>query len=197
MSRQSLVSRRLTVHSITAATTTLFVSATALALSALTQPLGAQTEPVLVKGARVRVVMPASETAQQERVTGTLLRLRGDTAVLSTSATRSDTAVFLLGDPAGRRLERSVASHNHETAGFLIGAILGGIVGGELGFDASKNVERNLVSVPLGVLGGGAAGGLIGWAIGSSMRTDAWTPVHTAGVRIALAPRGIGVGVTF
>jgi hypothetical protein len=170
-----------------------------LAMCLVVQALQAQTDTTLAKGARVRVAIPTS--AQSTRyVTGSLVRLRGDTVALTPTQSPSDTVIYHLGVASGMQLERAMGSRGHTVEGLFVGALLGGVVGGVAGHASNANCKSwcfEDLAVGVGVGIGAAGGGLLGGLVGHGTRSEKWVSVHTAGLRIALAPRRVGVSVTF
>ena len=167
---------------------------------ALAQSAAAQTEPPLANGARVRVVIPAADGQSQRYVTGTLVRLTGDTVVIRPGG------VVALND--GRRLEQFVGTRHHSGSGAVLGAILGTFTGFVIGaatwqpctqtgfLSCLVHLSKGERQIIYGLLG--AAGGIaVGSVIGSLIRTDAWRSVHTGGIRLTVAPAAAGISLAF
>ena len=167
---------------------------------ALAQSAAAQTEPRLAEGARVRVVIPAAHGQSQRHVTGTLVRLTGDTVVIRPGG------VIALNE--GRRLKRFVGSRDHGRKGAAygagIGALMGAVIGAvtwqpctQTGWFACFMYPSQGMQVAGGAILGAAGGALVGFLIGRSIRTDAWRPVHTGGVGLTVAPGAAGISLAF
>jgi hypothetical protein len=195
-----------------------FLVASLSPLFALAQPLPAQTEPTPTKGARVRVLIPASDTLPERYVFGSLVRLEGDTAVIVPWGPLP-TAGVTTGDPrspktsiialdGGKRLEWIVDSHGHGGTGAALGALLGALVGEEIGraswqpctqtgfLTCWMHLSKGEQAAGSAFLGG-AGGALLGLAVGAGIRTETWGPLRTAGVRLAVTPHAVGISLTF
>jgi hypothetical protein len=169
-----------------------------------TQPLSAQSIPVLGRGTRVRVVIPA-DSARPERAlsAGNLVHLSGDTVAIAGGLHQPET--FILGP--GRRLEvRTGPGRGHAGKGALWGLLVGGFGGAIIAAAAYQPCPANSLCVADMGSGGSAAGGFLlgglagaglGAIIGSGIRHEEWTPVPTSGVRVGLLvlPRGAGLSV--
>ena len=169
-------------------------------LCALAQSAAGQTETRLAKGARVRVVIPAADGQSQWHVTGTLVRLTGDTVVIMPGG------VVILNE--GRRLERFVRSRGHGGKGAAFGAVIGALTGAVIGAETWQPCTQTgwfacfmypsqEVQAAGGAILGAAGGALVGFAIGSSIRTAMWRAVHTRRVRLTVAPGGAGISLAF
>src|SRR6266849_5912470 len=161
----------------------------------------AQTAPPLGTGTRVRIVIPARDSQPERYITGSLVRLAGDTVVVAPGGLGLAWARTVALDD-GRRLEVVASSHGHGGKGAALGALIGGVT---VGFVAGVTSHPCSGFCPVDkgteALGGafvGAAGGaIVGMLIGSSLRDETWVPVRTAGVRVALVPRGVGISLHF
>ncbi len=184
------------------------VATSLTAVFALAQPVVAQTEPALARGARLRVVIPAVDGQPERYVPGALVRLAGDTVVLLTGwgPAGPDTLVYALAEGGGRRLERVAGSYGHGGTGAALGAVFGALVGGvvasvtwqpctQQGPFACLLYPSRGVRTAAGVVRGAAGGALVGLVIGRAVRTETWEPLRTAGVRLGIAPRAVGISL--
>ncbi len=169
-------------------------------LCAMAQSAAAQTEPRVAEGARVRVVIPAADGQSQRRVTGTLVRLTGDTVVMMPGG------VVALNE--GRRLERLVWSRDQGGKGAVIGAVIGAFTGAvigavtwepctETGWFACFMYPSQELQAAGGAILGAAGGALVGSMIGRLIRTETWRPLHAGSVSLTVAPRAAGISLAF
>jgi hypothetical protein len=158
------------------------------------------------RGARVRVVFPATAVQPERYLYGNVYRLTPDTAILAHGLT-TDT-VLLTSD---RQLQSVVRSRNQGKAGAALGLVGGLIVGAAVAsasyepcvptggwFDMSCMMAPTQGELALGGgLIGGLLGGVVGYAIGSAIRTEEWGTIPLAGTRVSLAPSGLGLRIAF
>ncbi len=150
----------------------------------------------------MRVVIPAVEGQPQRHVTGTLVRLTGDTVEMMPGG------VFALNE--GRQLEHFVGSRGHGGKGATVGAVLGALTGAvigaatwqpctETGFLACFMYPSQEVQA---AGGGGAAlgalgGALVGFVIGKTVRSESWRSVRAASIRLTVTPTAAGISLAF
>lgn len=184
------------------------VAMTLCAACTLVDVSSAQTEPQLVKGTRVRVIFPAADSQPARSVIGSLVRLERDTVVIWTSPVfaSSEMTTTTIALDRGRRLETVAPGHGHGRTGAGLGAVFGALAGAVIGSATWRPCTKGLACVfyPTrgehaagGALAGAAGGALVGLVIGSSIRSGTWVPVHTAGLRVAVAPGAAGINVAF
>ena len=162
------------------------------ALCAFAHVTAAQTAPrFLTRGAQVRVVGLAARPIE-----GTLVQLANDTVVIARGDQTSTVAL-----DNNRRLEVFARTGNRAGQGTLIGVGFGlatGFVIGwatwDLGVRATGTGDPG-ENVFLAALVGGVCGALTGRLIGAAIGRNAWTRVETAGVRVAVMPQALGIGV--
>lgn len=173
--------------------------------------LGAQPLPALNVGSRVRVV-GADERGSRRIVTGSLVRLSGDTAVIAAHANAAES--FVLG--SSQRLEVVSGSRSQAARGALYGMLLGGATLGLItliSYDPCEPTPGTLdflkcttdfgrgAYAGIAFAGGALVGAGIGAIVGGTSRKEVWTPVTTAGVRVGLFARprvaGFGLQLTF
>ncbi len=165
----------------------------------------AQGTPPLSKGAHVRIVVPASNGASEQRLSGNLLRLQNDTVVIqpgwSAPAWAGSAAAQALPESLsmaldeGRRLELLQSSHPHPVKGAALGALFGGLAGGIVGSGSwspspCTGTGWFTYCIPgtqgenaaVGAILGAAGGALVGLVIGSLIRSETWVPVQTTGI---------------
>jgi len=165
----------------------------------------AQSALPLSKGTRVRVVIPAIGAQPERQISGTMVRLQNDTVVIWTGAIARPESVSLALE-TGRRLE-ALASHGHGGKGAAVGALMGALTGAFVGaatWQACTGGALACIASPTqgeeaagAAIVGAAGGALLGLVIGTSVRTETWVPVQTAGVRVAVIPRGLGISLGF
>jgi hypothetical protein len=178
---------------------------------ALAQVAAAQTAAPLAKGTRVRVVVPAEGGQPERTVSGGLLSLQGDTASIWPDDSQGLPALapekhVLSG---GRRLEVVAGTRGHAGDGFLLGTGIGALSGALIGFATFEPCvstgflscmmapQSRTAAAGMGAALGGVGGALLGLVFGAFNRTENWVPVRTAGVHVALTPRGIGLSMAF
>lgn len=175
-------------------------------LSALCLPTaiaGAQTASPLAKGARVRVVTLGTDGRPARRITGDLVQLQGDTLIIADG----DHAFPVVLD-GERRLEVRTGSRGNGKEGAALGALVGGLTGAvigaatwepctETGWFACFLHPSQDVQAGAGALLGVAGGAVIGLLVGAANRTETWAPRQTAGVRVAVSTRAVGVELAF
>lgn len=167
----------------------------------------AQTAPAIARGARVRIVIPAEPGQPERHIVGNLVRLEYDTAVIASPGLPLTGARSVAID-GGRRLEVLTGSRGRGGRGAAVGGVVGGVAGALVGgftwepcegegfFDCLMYPTQGS-QVMGGAVLGVAAGALVGLVIGSSIRTETWAPLRTAGVRIAVTPRTAGLSLSF
>jgi hypothetical protein len=145
----------------------------------------AQASPPLSKGARVRVTFLVGQSSSPQQVVGTLQRLDGDTVVIAHDSGTMQ-AVSLSG---GEPLQLSLGRRGHEGTGALIGAVVGLL----LIRSTWQQCGDCGPGIPVyGVLAGLAGGTVVGAIVGNEIRSEAWVPVQTAGIRIVVGPGRAG-----
>ncbi len=106
----------------------------------------------------------------------------------------------------GRRLETVAPRHGHGRTGAGVGAVVGALTGAVIGSATWRPCTKGwgCIFYPNqgeqaagGALVGAAGGALVGLVIGSSIRSETWVPVHTAGIRLTVAPGAAGINVAF
>jgi hypothetical protein len=163
------------------------------------QAVQAQSDTTLTKGSRVRVAVPNSAQSTIY-VTGSLVRLTGDTVLLTLEGSPRDTASYHLGVAGGMHLERVMGTHGHTLQGLFVGALLGGAGGALAGHASNANCKSwcfEDLAVGIGAAIGAAGGALVGGIAGQAIRSERWVPVHTTGIRIALGPRSLAIRMAF
>ena len=159
--------------------------------------------PSLAKGTRVRVVVSGTAGQAEAPISGALRSLQGDTVTISAGWSGGLRSIVL---DRGRRLEVAARGDRHGEAGAAIGAAVGALGGAAIGANTRPGCprghiclvelsagQRTLIGAGVGSLGGA----LLGFLLGRGARSEAWVPVETAGLRIALAPGGVGLGAAF
>lgn len=156
----------------------------------------------LHKDAMVRVVSPPATPGQSDSiVTGSLVRLVDDTAIIDAGwvgHTHELLAFDLEGDT---HLE--VLQGGHEHLWGILGIFGGAAIGAGI-FDATykrclptcSQTERHLVTM-IGVVLGATGGGLLGAVIDSKHHGGRWVPVDTRRVQVSLGPGGFDVRAEF
>ena len=176
-----------------------------VSLCALSRVAAAQTAPPpLAKGARVRVVVPAGTGQPERTVSGGLIRLQGDTVVIRADRSGAPESIVLNGE---RRLEAGVMGRRHALEGTALGVGLGALVGAGIAVATWKPHEcTGLVclwpqdrkeAALYGAVIGVVPWAVLGLIVGIWTRDVRWVRVETTGIRIAVAPRGVGLGVAF
>jgi len=176
-----------------------------VSLCALSRVAAAQTAPPpLAKGARVRVVVPAGTGQPERTVSGGLIRLQGDTVVIRADRSGAPESIVLNGE---RPLEAGVMGRRHALEGTALGVGLGALVGAGIAVATWKPHEcTGLVclwpqdrkeAALYGAVIGVVPWAVLGLIVGIWTRDVRWVRVETTGIRIAVAPRGVGLGVAF
>jgi len=180
-----------------------------VSLCALSRVAAAQTAPPpLAKGARVRVVVPAGTGQPERTVSGGLIRLQGDTVVIRADRSGAPESIVLNGE---RRLEAGVMGHRHAVQGVAVGAGLGALTGAGIAAATWRpeppGVCRQSLCIDLfpsrgyaalfGAAIGVVGGAVVGLIVGISTRDVQWVRVETAGISIAVTPRGVGLSAAF
>ncbi len=188
--------------------TAMRLAVTLSAVCTLVQVAAAQTEPVLIKGTRVRVLIPASDSQPEQLITGSLLRLEADTVVIWTGGSMASPETKSIALARGRRLEVPAKGRGRGKAGAGLGAVLGTLTGAAIGYATWRPCTEqgwlSCITYPSQgeqaagyAMMGTAGGALLGLVIGSSIRSETWAQVSTAGVRVAVAPGAVGISLAF
>jgi hypothetical protein len=168
-----------------------------LAVACLALPHAASAQvPTPRVGERVRVVDVASGAPVY---TGSLVRLAGDTVVIS-SGSAATTPVAL---GTARQLEVSQGMHPRTAQGMGIGLLVGAGVGAAIGFATYHKPDcgpQQFLCLDYGpglpaVAGAailGLSGLLIGAIAGSNSTAETWKPVDRSRIRVSLAPAAGG-----
>ncbi len=173
------------------------ILSTALAVLALGAPLRTAAQQTPQPGQRVRISL-----ADDDRVTGTLVRLPSDSLVLETAdATRAYPRSAIT------QLELSRGSRSHWKTGAVVGAVTGAVATFLVlnsGSPSSTNIcdsEHNQDAIGKGPclalagLAGGLGGALLGGVVGSLLHGEAWAPASLEGVRVTSLRWGSRSGV--
>lgn len=160
----------------------------------------------LASGARVRVRIAADAETPAYDVVGRLVRLTGDTVVISPE----NGVVVPIVLNAQRHLQVRVSSRGHGGTGAKLGVLWGAVTGGISaaatwqpctpapgflgGLSCAFHPSRGAQATGGAILGAGG-GALLGFAIGSLIRTETWIPVRKGGLTIALTPAGAGISI--
>jgi hypothetical protein len=177
-----------------------------LGLGLVCHAAAAQTSaPRLAKGGGVRVVIPAGAGQPERIVGGSLMTLDSNAVIIRADRTGAPESFVLDG---GRRLEVAVTvGPSHPLQGLAIGAGVGALAGAAIGaatwtprectgFVCLYPQDRKEAAL-YGVVIGGVPGAVLGLFVGLATRDVRWVPAETAGIRIAVAPRGVGLAIAF
>ena len=166
----------------------------ALALACILLPDTVAAQYAVTPGARVRVV-DASRAGPP--LTGQLIRMAGDTVIIS-SAAATQTALVVTPE---HRFEVSSGRHGRTLRGIGLGFLAGAAVGAALGLalyekpDCTPNVFLCLdvgpgASAAAGAVLVGVPGLLIGGIVGANFHHETWRLVEHQPFRVGVAPAG-------
>jgi hypothetical protein len=154
-------------------------------------------------GTRVRVI--AGVGSDSRRIVGTLTSA-GTAAWVLRLNERGDSVVVPTADLTEVRVPRG--TRRHVLQGIAIGVLFGGILGAATYHEPSArschpasfcsnwgSPWSGLDSRDFAIFSGAVGGGLVGAAIGAMVKTDRWQLVNRQDLRLAVRPRGAGLGV--
>lgn len=165
----------------------------ALGLVCLVVGRRAAAQSVVTPGARVRVVEVSSGAPL---VTGELIRMAGDTVLISSAAATQTVWVVT----AAHRLEVSAGTHRRTLRGIGLGFLVGAATGAVIGLATYQEPDCIQFCIDLGrgftALAGAAVlsvpGAVIGGIVGAKSKHEAWRPIANHAVRLGIAPAGSG-----
>jgi hypothetical protein len=100
-----------------------------------------------------------------------------------------------------RSFEVRRGRHGHPVSGFFIGALVGAVAGPAIGKASCAAGDSWCFGSEYGLLIGPPTGALLGSITGALIRTERWTRVKRAPVRVSVAParggNGLGVSLSF
>jgi hypothetical protein len=131
-------------------------------------------------GSRIRLQAP---TVVTERIEGTVIRVDAESLLVG----GNDRAPVSVPRQAITRLEVSTGRHGHALLGMGIGAAIGAGLGaawGSTGCLPAVGCGKSYSGAA--ALGGALGGGLWGAGIGALIKTDHWSAVPLAPVRVSL-----------